>query len=145
MDDVTVYNAAKVSISWAGHSFTGLGSGDDAIKVSRRGDGVQLDIGMQGDGTFSQSTDKSGTITVRLLAGSETNKFLSLKAAASEAGALFSAPMIISEAGTDNKTAAMRTVIQKVPDMNRGAKAGEVEWTFLSPVVIINHSDSEVI
>jgi hypothetical protein len=132
----TTYSASNVTVTYGGHVFTGFGSGDDVIQVSRREDSVQLDIGMQGDGVYSQSTDRSGELTISLLAGSATNDFLTAKANANDVGSIFSAPLIITEVGSETKVTADKCVIQKVPDLNRGAKAGEVEWVFVSPTVI---------
>jgi len=140
---VTTYSAANTTVTYAGHSFEGFGAGDDVISVARREDGMQLDIGMQGDGVYSQSTDKSGTITIRLLAGSATNDFLNAKVQATDAGAVFSAPLIIKEEGSSAGATAARAVISKQPDFSRGNVAGEVEWVFLSDNVAINHAGSE--
>jgi len=135
MPVLKTYNATNVIVTYGGHTFTGFAGGDDVVQVSRREDSVQLDIGMQGDGVYSQSTDKSGEITITLQAGSETNDFLSGKASAGDAGALFIAPMIVSEAGTNTRTTADKCTIQKVPDLSKGATAGDVEWVFISPFV----------
>ena len=141
----TVYSAANVIATYGGHTMRGFAGGDDVIQVTRREDAVDLSIGVQGDGVFSQSTDMSGTITITLQAGSATNEFLSGKARAGELGALFVAPLVITEIGTDTKTTADKCVIQKVPDLSRGATAGEVEWVFLSPFVRTYQAGSEEI
>ena len=142
---VTAYSASNVIVTYGGHTFQGFAGGDDVITVNRREDAVQLDIGMQGDGVYSQSTDMSGEITIRIQAGSATNDFLSAKARAGDIGAVFVAPLIITEIGTTTKTTADKTVIQRVPDLSRGAVAGEVEWVFVSPFVRTYHSGSEEI
>lgn len=143
MGATTVYSAANVNVNYGGHVFTGLGSGNDAIKVERAQDSMSMEIGMQGDATLSQTTDKSGTLTIKLLAGSETNTFLSLKANATDAGSVFSAPMVITEVGSSGKVTATKCVIKKIPDFGRGATASEVEWVFISGDVAITHAGSE--
>ena len=139
----TTYSASAVNINWLGHSFTGLGSGDDAIQVERTNPSMTLTIGVQGDGTISQSTDKSATITIRLLSGSATNDFLTAKANASDAGVIASGPMLIEEFGSSSKVTAGRCVIEKIPAFTRGAMANEVEWTFLTTDCAISHGSSD--
>lgn len=138
-----VYSASNVIVTYGGHTMQGFTGGDDVIQVTRREDAVQLDIGMQGDGVYSQSTDMSGEITISLQAGSATNDFLSGKARAGELGALFVAPLVITEIGTGTKVTADKCVIQKIPDLSRGATAGDVEWVFLSPFVRSFQTGSE--
>jgi len=137
--EVSSYSAQNVSVNYLGHQFQGFADGDDAIQIERSVKTMTKLVGMQGDGVFTQSADKSGMITVRLLQNSETNKFLTLKQAATEAGVIASGPLIMTEAGSDARAACMRTVIEGQPSMVRGAGANTVEWTFLSMDVTIGH------
>ena len=145
MSDVTVYSASSVNIVFGGILFTGLGSGDDAVQVERNEPAIDMKIGIQGDGTLSQSTDKSGRVLVRLLAGSATNALLSAKANAGDAGVVFSAPLVITEAGTNGKATASKAVIEKTPNYVRGKTAQEVVWAFIShDIDIVHASGSEL-
>ena len=137
---VSTYSAAAVNVIYAGHLMTGFGEGDSVIEVARTKDSIQMTTGIKGDGVLSQSTDKSGKIKIKLLAGSATNKFLSDKANASDAGSLFSGDITISETGTDAGVIAEKCVIVKVPDFTRGAVAQELEWEFYSQNINIKHS-----
>ena len=142
---VSLYSAASTSVNYGGHSFTGLGSGDGVISVERTNPSLTMTIGIQGDGTLHQTTDKSATISITLLAGSETNTFLQAKAGAGDAGIVFSAPLIIESFSNDAKVVANKCVIVTVPTWERGATASEVVWTFLSPDCSITHAGSESI
>ena len=133
------YSSQNVSINWLGHLFTGLADGDDAITIERTEKTMTKLVGIHGDGVLTQSADKSGMITIRTLQNSETNKFLSLKAAATEAGVIASGPLIMTEAGSDAKAMCQRCVIEGVPSMVRGASTNSVEWTFLSLDITIFH------
>ena len=136
---VTTYSAAATTLVYMGHVFGGFADGEDVISVARGKDAVNMTIGMQGDAVFSQTTDKSGTITVKLLAGSATNEFLNKKAQATDAGTLAIGDLIISEVGTEAGVSAEKCIIQKIPDYGRGETAKTVEWVFLSPKVQVKH------
>jgi hypothetical protein len=137
--EVSSYSAQNVSINWLGHQFQGFADGDDTITIERSEKTMTKLVGMQGDGVFVQSADHSGMITIRLLQNSETNKFLTLKQAATEAGVIASGPFIMVEAGSDARASCMRTALEGVPSMVRGAGANTVEWTFLSMDITIGH------
>ncbi len=137
---VTTYSAAATSVVYAGHIVEGFDEGDDAIEVSRAKDSIQATIGIKGDAVISQSTDKSGTITLRLLAGAVSNDFLSSKSNASDAGSLFAGDITIMEVGTKAGVIAEKCIIQKSPDFTRGAKAAGLEWVIFSPNIKIAHA-----
>lgn len=137
--EVSAYSAANVNVSYLGVTLGGLADGDDAIVVERDMKTMSKQVGMQGDGVFSQSVDRSGKITIKCLQNSETNKFLTAKMAATEAGAIASGPLIIEEAGSDAGVTANKTVIEGFPTFKRGQKANTVEWVFLSIDIDIKH------
>ncbi len=140
MASVTTYSAAATSVVYASHLIEGFADGDDVIKVERAEDSIQATIGIQGDAVVSQSTNKSGTITVSLLAGSISNEFLSGKANANDAGSLFAGDINISETGTGAGVVAEKCIIQKIPEYGRGATAKNLEWVFFSPNIMIKHA-----
>jgi hypothetical protein len=142
---VTVYSAANTILNFAGHVLEGLAEGDDVIKVERLAPGNTIVVGIQGDGVINQTTDKSARITVKLLKGSDSNKFLSDKYNAGEIGFITSAPFIITEVGNDGKVTAKKTIIEKMPDLTRGSSAAPIEWTFISFDCAVSHSGSESI
>jgi hypothetical protein len=142
---VSVYSAANTIVNYAGHTFEGFAAGEDVIKVSPLGPGVQIVVGIQGDGVVNMSTDKSARITIKLLKGSATNKYLSAKYNAAQIGMVLSAPLIITEVGSDEKVTAKKTLIEKMPDMSKGSTASPVEWSFISFDCAINHAGSDEI
>lgn len=145
MGKVSVYSAKNTIVNFAAHVIEGFAEGDDVIKVERLAPGISIVIGMQGDGVINQSTDKSARITIKLLKGSATNKFLSDKYNAGEIGVLTSAPLIITEVGSGDKTTAKKTVLEKMPDLSRGSTAAPVEWMFISFDCSTTFSGSESI
>jgi len=137
--EVTSYSAQNVNINWLGHNFGGFADGDDAITIERSVPTMTKLVGMQGDGVFTQSADRSGSITINVLQNSETNAFLTNKAKATEAGVIASGPLIMTEAGSDAKSSCMKTVLEGLPSMVRGAGHNSVSWVFLSMDMDIDH------
>ena len=137
--EVSSYSAQNINVNWLGHNFSGFSEGDDVIQIERSVKTMAKLVGMQGDGVYVQSADRSGMVTVRCLQNSETNRFLTAKQKATEAGVIASGPMIMTEVGSDAKAACMRCVIEGQPNMARGAGHNAVVWTFLSMEIDISH------
>ena len=129
---VTSYSAQNVTVSFLGKVLSGFSDGDDAIMVERNKPTMSQVIGIQGDGVYSQTSDKSGVITLKLLQGCEENAFLSTKIQASEAGGIISGELIITESGNDAKVTARKCIIEGMPKFQRGEGHTAVEWRFLS-------------
>jgi hypothetical protein len=137
--EVSAYSAANMNLSYLGVTATGFADGDDAIMVERDVKTMTKQVGMKGDGVFSQSVDRSGKITLKLLQNSAFNAFLTKKMAATEAGAIASGAMICDEVGGDSGFTANKTTIEGFPAFKRGQKANVVEWVFLSIDINIRH------
>lgn len=135
----STYSAVNIIVSFAGVTMEGFADGDDVITVERNNPSMTQKVGMQGDTVYSQTADKTGKITVKLLQNSSTNTLLTAKIQASEAGAIFSAPLIITEAESDAKVTAMKAVLEGQPTFSRGMNTNTVEWVFLSSDVQIAH------
>lgn len=140
MAHVTTYSAAAVTCMVGSHVVEGLGTGDDAIMVTMSEDMMSKNVGIKGDVTFSQATDRSGEVTIRLLAGASSNEFLTAKCEATASGTVFSAPIIITESGSNSKVTANKCVILRMPDFQRGTTAAELEWQFLAADIAISHT-----
>lgn len=63
--ETTTYDAKDVNLIVNGVVTTGLGEGE-AISASQNEENFTKNVGMQGDVTFSEITDKTGVITVSL-------------------------------------------------------------------------------
>ena len=136
---VSTYSAVNLIVTFAGVTFEGFADGDDVITVERNNPSMSQTVGMQGDAVYAQTADKSGMVKIKLLQNSATNTLLTAKIQASEAGAIFSAPLIITEANSDAKVTAMKAVLEGQPTFVRGANTNTVEWTFLSADIQIAH------
>lgn len=139
MAEASSYSAANVSLTYLGKAIVGFADGDDAIVAERSVVTMSKIVGMQGDAVFSQSADRSGTIKLKLLQNSSANEFLTAKAAANEAGALVSGPMICTEVGSDSGFTANKCIIEGAPKISRGAGHNVVEWSFLCADLNLKH------
>lgn len=132
MAQVTAYSAQNVTVTYLGKVLSGFADGDDAIMVERNKPSMTQVIGIQGDGVYAQTSDKSGVVTLKLLQGCEENAFLSAKIAASELGGILSGELIITETGNDARVTARKCLIEGMPKFQRGEGLTPVEWRFLS-------------
>lgn len=139
--EISTYSAQNGNLNWLGVNFSGFADGDDVIMVERNTPNMTQTVGMQGDGVYTQSSDKSGVVTVKLLQNSSMNLFLTNKQQTSEAGLIASAPLVYSEYGSASKFTAHKAVIEGAPNMTRGAGHNVVEWKFLSFDVAISHGE----
>lgn len=129
---ITGYSAQNVTVTFLGKVISGFAEGDDVIQVERNKPTMTQTVGVQGDGMYSQTADKSGKITLKLLQGCEENAFLTKKIQASEVGGIATGELIITEVGNDAKVTARKCVIEGMPKFQRGEGNNAVEWTFLS-------------
>ena len=137
--NVTSYSAQNVTVTFLGKVISGFTEGDDVIQVERNKPTMTQVVGVQGDGVYSQTADKSGRVTLKLLQGCEENSFLSGKLQASELGGIVSGELIITEFGNDAKVTARKCVIEGMPKFQRGEGGNVTEWTFLSADIDITH------
>lgn len=129
---VTAYSAQNVTVTFLGKVISGFSDGDDAIMVERNKPTMTQTIGIQGDGVYTQTADKSGVVTLKLLQGCEENTFLSAKLQAAETGTIASGELIITEVGNNAQVTARKCVIEGMPKFQRGEGQTAVEWKFLS-------------
>lgn len=137
MAQITSYSATNVTVTFLGKIIDGFAEGDDAIQVERNKETISQTIGMQGDGVYSQTADKSGTITIKVLQGCKINEFLSAKIQATEAGGITTGELIITETGNDAQVTARKCLIAGMPKFQRGEGTTAVEWKFLSSSINI--------
>lgn len=140
MAQVSAYSAQNVTVTYLGKVISGFAEGDDAIMVERNTPTMTQTIGMQGDGQYIQTSDKSGVVTLKLLQGCEENTFLTAKIQAAEVGGITSGDLLITEVGSDGGVIARKCVIEGMPKFQRGANTVPVEWRFLSTDVSISQS-----
>ncbi len=124
---VKTYSPKDVTVIIAGTQISGFAE-DTFVSVERDEDSFTKVVGADGEVSRTASADKSGTITVTLLATSASNDILSALAVADEISLAGLFPVLIKdELGSSIHTAASAW-IQKAAGKEYAAEIGENEW-----------------
>lgn len=122
------YSMLNVTPTLDGRKVIGLGDGDDAIVVAQGADvGTGL-VGADGTWLFSQTADKSASITIKLKPNSPTHKQLTEKLNAQRAGRIVPFPFDIVDGANNEGGNAPECFVQKAPDDSKGTNAVVREW-----------------
>lgn len=108
---------------------TGFGEGT-SIEVSPEGPGFTDKVGIDGEATSSRSHDRRATLSITLMASSESNDVLSAIYAGDRAGVNGEGVLsvsIVNREGTDEYSASQARIMQE-PDLALGAEVGENVW-----------------
>lgn len=125
----TQHDPSKVFVSFGTVMVSGYASGS-MVTIERAEDAFSMVVGAQGDTTRVRNRNRNGAVTVRLQAASPINDALSTYAALDESVGLGVAPIqVIDLNGTSVATSAFAW-IRKLPSLDKGADAGDVEWVF---------------
>lgn len=122
------YSALNLAATLDGQKVQGLWEGDNAIQADPGVDvGTGL-VGVQGDGLFSQTSDKSAKITLRVMHTSPTHRLLIQKWKAQRAGRLV--PFGFDHLDTLNNEggSADECYIMTAPSDTKGVTATVREW-----------------
>lgn len=121
------YDPAKVLFSFGGQLITGYAP-DTFLRVERNEDGFSLVVGPGGEGARAKNNNKSGTITLTLMATSQANDLLSAIAAADDLAGTGAAPAFLKELNGTTLASAQNAWVKKLPTIERGAEVSTVEW-----------------
>ena len=130
--NVTNYDPMKVSVVVDGRVVTGFAD-SSMVTVTRSEDIVSTTVGTQGDVVYSESANKSGTITMSLQVTSASVIWLR-----SIAKSRKEVSVVISDANQSpaEVTSASRCRITKIPDNKKEKTAGSVDVTIFAPEII---------
>lgn len=123
------YDPSRVSFSFSGLTITGYQSGT-FIDVERKADGFEMHVGSLGDVTRTRNLDRTGSVTLTLMAQSPENDLLQAIADEDEQfGTGFGALQILDHNG-NMECHATRAWIRKRPKIERAKEAGSTVWVF---------------
>jgi len=127
---VKTYDPAFVSMFYGEIEIKGF-SQDSAITVTPV-EKWSLQVGVDGEGTRSKTSDRSATITVSLMQSSATNPLLSAASALDDntPGGTGGKPLLIKDNSGDSVFSAETAWIEKDPDAEYNREATAREWTF---------------
>lgn len=129
---VTTYDFKNTSVLINGVLISGYADGD-AIQMEQREDSVELLVGAGGDSEYSESNDKSATLTLTLLVSSASSIYLE---DLHNAGEELDVQIIDKNQNSRNK-AASQCRIQRNAPLTRGKEGSPREWTILMPEITI--------
>lgn len=114
------------------HIVTNYAEGGDAIMIKRDDPTVKTKVGMDGRGSVLITAKRSGTITIKVMQTSPSNKVFGAILALIEGGQGQFAPVFASFNDLVRKDSATGAfgVITKWPDVSRGDDIAEQEWEF---------------
>ena len=126
------YSMLNVTATLDGRRVVGLMDGDNAIQVAPGVDAGTMLVGADGTYIFSQTADRSATITLRLKHNSPTHRQLIEKWRAQRAGRLVGFVFdLVDNASNEGGTAA-DCFIQTPSDDMKGNEATVREWVLVS-------------
>lgn len=129
MVDVTTYDPKKVSIVVNNRMITGFAS-DSMITVARSEDIVTTAVGVQGDVTYNENANESGTMTITL--SGTSSSLPSLRDLALRRKPF---PVLLVDANDDSNVyvSGDRCRITRPPDLTRAKEIGSETVTIFVP------------
>jgi hypothetical protein len=124
--------AAMVGPGVAANLGNGAAVAEEGIEIQRTGDIGSMTIGSDGAGMHSLHADKSGTVTVRCIKNSETNRILSAAYAfQTSSGASYGSNTItIVDKQRGDVTTCSQCGFKKYPDLKYAKDADIIAWEF---------------
>lgn len=110
----------------------GAAVAEEGISVSSSGDIGGMQVGADGEGIHSLYADKSGTLTVRLLKNSPTNRLLSALYAfqTSNSASYGGNTITINDKSRGDVIVATQVAFKKAPDITYAKEADVIAWEF---------------
>lgn len=137
------FDFSECIVTIDGVVLTGHGEGD-VITIERGSPLYTKKVGASGSVARSRSSDRSGTIKLKVMATAAINDVLSAIIATDErerTGLTLS--FLLQDLGGTTTAAAPEAYLTAWPALNRGAEVGEVEWVLEAPVIVLNHGSNE--
>lgn len=132
MTSLPVYSAREVRVIW-GFPMDGF-SGDNIVKMSYNSDLTTETVSADGKLATSVTPDRTGTITVELMATSESNRILSALLAYQNnqpnTAAILKTDFAVLDPSGSVLCYARQAYLKKAPEVGLGVETGTYEWTF---------------
>lgn len=126
---VATYQPDLVTVAFNGVPLTGYAPGT-FITAARNNDTWAIQVGSGGDATRAKSGDKSGRVTLTLLATSLSNGVLSGFAQVDERSGLGVGALLVKDLGGADVVTAGTAWIVKPPDLEKANEGSTREWVF---------------
>lgn len=124
------YDPKQVIAIWGAVIFTGLVDDGDAIAIEYDEDHVTKKVGLDGEVARAMSANRTGKITVRLMATSMVNDALSAAAVLDQTDRSAVFPFTIKDLSGLTLVFTSSAWIMKTPGPSYGKEIGTREWVF---------------
>lgn len=114
-----------------GVEITGYAEGDDLLQFARRSDSFSDVVGGNGDMAVVKLTDKSGTLTMKLLQNSESNKYIRGLLNLAENGAFADITMQFTNTSSGETVSGIGGYITRHAEQTRGVNQNTMSWEFV--------------
>jgi hypothetical protein len=124
------YDPSEVALSWMGINITGYSDGT-FIEAERDEDAFTKYVGALGDVTRARNLNRSGKVTVTLMASAPVNDLIAAIASVDDAfGSGGVGPLSITDFNGTTVCGATYAWVMKQPKIERAKEAGTVQWVF---------------
>jgi len=134
---LTNYHTDQVILIWNDIHINGF-SNDTFIEVERNEDGFTTYVGSLGDVCRTKNMNRSGKITVTLMATAPVNDTLAALAQVDEDTGLEYAPIQLKDLNGNMRADGAEAWISKRPKIERAKESGTVQWVFEVAVLNLN-------
>lgn len=132
------YDFRQVVVTVAGVPIEGFADGD-SIAIERASDDYTMQVGSDGEGARSKQNNKSGSITLTLMRGADSNLYLQGLYLADEVSGAGAVPVVIADLRGSMVAGTTAGWIKKLPGGTFGRDNGTVEWVFDTTSLEIGH------
>ena len=129
MPDFKNYDPSRYTVTFGAVLLQGFADGV-FVKTARNEDAYTVKVGAQGDVTRVRSLNKTGQVTVTLMAESPTNDLLTAQALIDEASGLAYAPLMVKDLNGTTVMIAENAWVMKMPEVEVATDSSPREWVF---------------
>lgn len=126
---ITNYHTDQVKVSWNNTNIVGF-AGDTFVEVERNEDSFTTYVGSLGDVCRTKNLNRTGKVTITLMASAPTNDVLALLAQEDEDSGVSYGPILIKDLNSNMLVEGAEAWVMKRPKIERAKESGTVQWVF---------------
>lgn len=126
---ITNYHTDQVVLVWDGINITGYAN-DTFVEVERNEDSFTTYVGSLGDVCRTKNLNRTGKVTVTLMASAPVNDLLAARAQRDEDTGLDYGPIQLKDLNANMRADGAESWISKRPKVERAKESGTIQWVF---------------
>ncbi len=143
MADFRTHSPDRIITTWAGININGYAA-DTFIEIERNEDSFMLYKGALDDGCRARNLNRSGKITITLMASAPVNDDLAAKAQEDEDFGTGYGPFQCIDLSGNMVVEAAEAWVSKRPKIERGKEAGTIQWVFECNSMIVTEGGNTI-